>query len=79
MKKLTEQEVLEIMKTEIGIPEIEMDKEAQYDSLDLIAVLTALEIKMDFKIEETEGTRELQTAMTPRKIIDLMRQRGLIE
>jgi hypothetical protein len=78
MKKLSEQEVLDIMKKEIGIPELDLDKEAQYDSLDLIACLTALEVAGEFKIEETEGTRELQTAMTPRKIIDLMRARGLV-
>jgi acyl carrier protein len=78
MKKLTETEVLDIMKQEIGVPELSLDGEGQYDSLDLIAVLTALEVKGDFKIEETEGTRELQTAMTPRKIIDLMKKRGLI-
>ena len=76
---MTEAEVLEVMKEEIGIPEIDMDKEGQYDSLDLIAVLTALETKGNFHIEEKEGTRELQTAMTPRKIIDLMKSRGLIE
>jgi acyl carrier protein len=75
---MTEAEVLEVMKEEIGLPEIEMDKEGQYDSLDLIAVLTALETKGQFKIEEKEGTRELQTAMTPRKIIDLMKVRGLV-
>ena len=79
MKKLTESEVLDVMKGEIGVPELTMDGEGQYDSLDLIAVLTALEVKGDFKIEEAEGTRELQTAMTPRKIVDLMRKKGLID
>ena len=78
MKKLTETEVLDIMKQEIGITELSLDGEGQYDSLDLIAILTALEVKGEFKLEETDGTREHQNAMTPRKIIDLMKKRGLI-
>ena len=79
MKKLTEQEVFLIMQQELASGELTMDGEGQYDSLDLIAILTALEVAGDFTIEEKEGTRELQTAMTPRKIIDLMKARGLIE
>jgi len=73
---MKENEVVDIIKKELCVDSIEMDKEGQWDSLDLVTVLIALDTAFDDKLKDV---RELQTVKTPRDVINVLRSKGFVE
>ena len=74
---MKESEVIDIIKKELSVEgELELDTDGQWDSLDLITVLMALDVAYGEKLKDI---RELQTVKTPRNIIDILKQHGLID
>jgi acyl carrier protein len=78
MGKITEQEVLDTIKEKLALDMIELETEGQWDSLDQVQALIALDEKFNIKFGENVE-RELGAAMTPKKIIDILRREGLVE
>ena len=74
MKK-TKEEVLEIIKKELAIDELVYDQVGQWDSLDIITVLMALDVAYE---EGLKDILELQTVKTPKEIVDVLANHGLI-
>lgn len=75
---MKESEVLELIKEKLALDTIDMDTEGQWDSLDQIQALMAIDEKLNVKFED-RVEKELGTAMTPRKIIDILRREGFVE
>ena len=74
---MKQSEVEAIIKKELSVEgELELDTDGQWDSLDLITVLMALDVAYNEKLKDI---RELQTVKTPRNIIDILKTHGLIE
>lgn len=73
---MTENEVLEIIKKEIAADLLDLDAEV-WDSLDQVTILTALDVALDGKLDKLDD-KELATANTPRKIIDILKKYSLI-
>ena len=73
---MTEARVLEIIKGELAAESLDLDMVGQWDSLDLITVLMALDVAYEEKLKDI---KELQTVKTPREIITILKQHGLIE
>jgi len=74
--KMTESRVLEIIKKELAVESLDLDMVGQWDSLDLITVLMALDVAYEEKLKDIT---ELQTVKTPREIITILKQHGLID
>ena len=73
---MTEARVLEIIKKELAVESLDLDMVGQWDSLDLITVLMALDVAYEEKLKDI---KELQTVKTPREIITILKQHGLID
>ena len=71
----TEVDVIEIIKKEICVDKLDLAQEGQWDSLDLVQVLMALDDAFDNKLKDV---RELQTVKNPQQIIDVLRAGGFI-
>ena len=73
---MKESEVIELIKKELAVDAVELDTEGLWDSLDLITVLMALDVAYNEKLKDI---RELQTVKTPRDIINILKQHGLLD
>ena len=74
---MTELQVIDIIKKELSVEgELQLDTDGQWDSLDLITVLMALDVAYEEKLKDI---RELQTVKKPRDIIDILKTHGLLE
>jgi len=73
---MKESDVIDIIKKELSVEgELELDTEGQWDSLDLITVLMALDVAYGEKLKDI---RELQNVKTPRDILNILKTHGLI-
>ena len=73
---MKEDRVVEIIKKELAVETLDLDVDGQWDSLDLITVLMALDVVYEEKLKDI---RELQTVKKPRDIIDILKQHGLLD
>ena len=73
---MKESDVIDIIKKELAVEDVELDVEGLWDSLDLITVLMALDVAYEEKLKDI---RELQTVKKPRDIIDILKTHGLLE
>jgi acyl carrier protein len=76
--KLSEKDILDTIKDKLGLDKIDMETEGQWDSLDQVSALIALDEKFNIKFKD-EVEKELGTAMTPKKIIYILRREGYVE
>ena len=72
---MDESKVIEIIKQELCVDKLDLNQEGQWDSLDLITVLIALDVAFEEKLKDV---RELQTVKNPQQIIDVLRTGGFI-
>jgi len=77
MVKMTEKQIMDILEDEL-VSKLEMDAEGQWDSLDYVTIIQRLDTEFDGKVEEVPE-QELATMTTPRKIINLLREKKIIE
>ena len=73
---MTESQVIDIIKKELAVETLDLDRDGQWDSLDLITVLMALDVAYEEKLKDI---RELQTVKTPRDILNILKQHGLLD
>jgi acyl carrier protein len=73
---MDESDVLKIISSEICSDKLEMETEGQWDSLDHVKVLMALDDATGNKLKDI---RELEHAMTPKRIIDILKENRIIE
>ena len=78
MGKITQQEVIDTIKEKLALDKIDLETEGQWDSLDQVQALIALDEKFNIKFHDAVE-KELGTAMTPQKIIDILKREGYVE
>ena len=73
---MKQSDVEAIIKKELSIEgDLQLDTDGQWDSLDLITVLMALDVAYGEKLKDI---RELQSVKTPRDILNILKTHGLI-
>ena len=74
-------DILVLIKDTLSLQELDMDGEAQWDSLDQVTLIQKLDDKFEGKIDKLpeSSQQELGIAMTPRKVINILKKNNLVE